>query len=254
VPQAKRDVTTPESHNRLPLFTCYVVSPRVDRYGAYVVGFICPVCRKEHSHGWAADSDPAKPQHRGAHCSNWSSPFRTGGYYIRLDSAAAPPARKARGQNRRGTKAIGSKYRTLAGKPVTAAAVRNDPDGQWQSYQFRPIRPAPETADVIGSINGVPVILVTDLGESIHSDLMREVAFKLPGDDRVHRGLMTRPGSIPRFYSGTWEAHKDSPLYASGYFLVLTLTDETWQAIKAKTFLGGIEGFVRDDRDDLFGC
>src|SRR5579872_4899360 len=67
---------------------------------------------------------------------------------------------------------------------------------------FRPLRPDPDECNLLGYINGAPVIHATDLGESIQTDEMREIAFKLPGDPEVHRGLLDADCVLPRHRGG----------------------------------------------------
>ena len=133
-----------------------------------------------------------------------------------------------------------TQYRDEYTDPITAEQLRSDPDWDERVIEFVPIRPDPEQPDVIGYIDEVPVIHVTDIGQSIYSEVMRNVAFKLPGDDRVHNTAMILPGSIPRHYSGSWRARECSPIFDTGYFLVLTVTAETWAAIEAGFFVSGV--------------
>ena len=119
-------------------------------------------------------------------------------------------------------------FRDSSGRPVSAKAIRSDSAALDKKFYFSPLRPDPTEPHVIGTIDGVPVIHCVDLGESPYTDALREVAFMLPGDSRVHHGLLDSDCTIPQHRSGTWRARRNSPLYRSGYYLVLNVTDETW--------------------------
>jgi hypothetical protein len=119
-------------------------------------------------------------------------------------------------------------YRDSCGLPVSAEQVRSNPDAREKTYRFSMVRPMPTVANVIGTVGGVPVIHVTDLGGCIHTDAMREVAFMLPGDNAAHGTLLDADCEIPRHRSWSDRIGANSPFRKSGYFLVLHVTDETW--------------------------
>jgi len=122
-------------------------------------------------------------------------------------------------------------YRDQNGNPVTAQEVRQDPDALDKQYQFSLLRAEPEQCDLLGFIGGLPVVHVTDLGESVYTDALREVAYKLPGDDRVYRTGLDADCTLPRHRSGFVTLPLDHPLRGRGYYLVLNVTAETFRAM-----------------------
>ena len=45
----------------------------------------CPYCESYHHHGWPKEDLKIRKSHRSAHCFKKDSPFRNGGYYLKLD-------------------------------------------------------------------------------------------------------------------------------------------------------------------------
>ena len=76
-----------------PVFAIDASRPNRDFPGCLVVEFKC-TCGRVHEHGWGLDEDPARPQHRSAHCAE--GPLRDGGYYIVLTPALTPAAGPSR--------------------------------------------------------------------------------------------------------------------------------------------------------------
>ena len=114
-------------------------------------------------------------------------------------------------------------YRDSRGQPISAEAIRSDPDALDKTYHFHALRPAPTEPNVIGFIEGVPVVKAADLGESSHTPLMRDVAYLVPGDDRVKHTLLDAVCTVPRYRSPRdgYPAH----------YVVLTVSNETLDAI-----------------------
>jgi hypothetical protein len=72
-----------EMHSGLPVFRVKILPANTTCVSDYIVGFDCPGCGGEHSHGWELDMDLAKPSHRGSHCC--SGLLKGNGYYILPD-------------------------------------------------------------------------------------------------------------------------------------------------------------------------
>ena len=85
----------------------------------------------------------------------------------------------------------------------------------------------PECCDLLGWIGPAPVIHATDLGESPYSEVLREVAFVLPGETEVRRTLLDRDCVIPRHRSGI-RLPENHPLKKCGYYLVMNISSETF--------------------------
>jgi hypothetical protein len=68
----------PRSHQKTrPVLKCFPT-------GAGQVKAWCPYCNKWHFHDQTPDITSRSRSHREAHCENGNSPFRDGGYCLRL--------------------------------------------------------------------------------------------------------------------------------------------------------------------------
>jgi hypothetical protein len=116
---------------------------------------------------------------------------------------------------------------------LTADEIRKNPKNLAREgrYEFIPIRPCPEQSDIIASVGKAPVIQVTDMGETLHSPIMRNAAFRLPDDPKVRWDLIAMD-CVPRKKS-TGDLPEGHPLKAVGYWLVLEVTATTWRLIAA---------------------
>lgn len=69
------------SKEKIPLLRCFPVSD------AQVAAW-CPFCEKWHLHGFTDEIKERKKAHRVAHCSDFDSPLRETGYYLKLMTKA----------------------------------------------------------------------------------------------------------------------------------------------------------------------
>ena len=86
-------------------------------------------------------------------------------------------------------------------------------------YHFIPARPLPTKPKVVAYIGSMPVVKATEIGVCPRNGILRETAFLVPGDDRLHRAVMVADAEYPRSHP-------------AGCFVVLQVTTGTRKAVR----------------------
>lgn len=94
-------------------------------------------------------------------------------------------------------------YRDSNGNRLTITQLLRAP-GAWECRHGYALDPEPKQPHVIGSKDGMPVILMTDVGAALDDGdgPYRQTTFRIPGDDRLHELCIAIPCTIPIRHRG----------------------------------------------------
>jgi len=113
-------------------------------------------------------------------------------------------------------------YRDENGNHLSVEELLKRPDA-WDCWHRYALKPEPDEPILIGTKQGSPVYLVTDVGGTLQSEgtIWRRVAYRLP-DGSLHTACLEIPCTIPvvRQYRG------------DKFYLVHNVTSETLKAMK----------------------